>query len=346
MAPSSPRFALAGKRIFVAGHRGMVGSALVRRLAGEQAGILTADRDELDLTRQAEVEAWMQEHKPQVVVIAAARVGGILANSTQPVEFLTENLLIELNLIHAAHAVGVEKLLLLGSSCIYPRDCPQPIREDYLLTGPLEPTNAAYALAKIAGVELCRAYHRQYGANFICAMPTNLYGPGDNFDLVSSHVLPALLRKMHDATVTGAAEVTIWGSGTPRREFMHVDDLADACVFLLHHYARAEPINVGWGRDISIADLATAIAQLVGFSGRLRFDNAQPDGVSRKLLDTTRLSTLGWRPQITLQQGLERTLAWYLERSHATRGIVSRHPSSELDSASAAPWQQPAAALG
>lgn len=346
MTTSSPRLELAGKRVFVAGHRGMVGSALVRRLAGEQACLLTVDRDRLDLTRQADVEIWMQAHRPEIVVIAAARVGGILANATQPVEFLADNLLIELNLIRAAHAAGVAKLLLLGSSCIYPRDCPQPIREDYLLTGSLEPTNAPYALAKIAGIELCRAYHRQYGANFICAMPTNLYGPDDNFDLESSHVLPALLRKMHDAMVAGVAEVTVWGSGKPRREFMHVDDLADACVFLLRHYTSAEPINVGWGRDISIAELVMNMAQLVGFTGKLRFDNARPDGVSRKLLDTTKLSTLGWLPRITLRQGLKQTFDWYLEHGQATRRTVGRHPPSEFDIASAANRQQPAGAPG
>ena len=233
MKRPSQVFDLCGKRLYVAGDTGMVGSALVRRLAREPVKLLTVGRSALDLTRQADVEAWMQQHKPHVVILAAARVGGILANATRPVEFLEDNLLIELNLIRSAHALGVEKLLFLGSSCIYPRDCPQPIREDYLLTGPLEPTNAAYALAKIAGVEICRAYHRQYGADFISAMPTNLYGPGDHFDLTTSHVIPALIRKVHEAKLAGAATVEVWGTGTPRREFLHVDDLADACVWLL-----------------------------------------------------------------------------------------------------------------
>jgi GDP-L-fucose synthase len=249
-------FDLKGRRVFVAGHRGMVGAALRRRLEREPVTLLTAARAELDLTRQAAVEAWMAAHRPEVVIIAAARVGGILANASRPVDFLERNLQIETNLIHAAHAVGVRKLLFLGSSCIYPRDCPQPIREEYLLTGPLEPTNQWYALAKIAGVMLGQAYRRQFGADFISAMPTNLYGPGDNFDLATSHVVPALIRKMHEAKLGGAAEVEIWGTGTPRREFLHVDDLADACVYLLENWSGEAPVNVGCGEDLTIRDLA------------------------------------------------------------------------------------------
>ena len=264
-------FDLAGKRVYVAGHRGMVGAALVRRLASEPVELVTANRAELDLTRQAEVEAWMRRERPEVVVVAAAEVGGILANASRPVDFLEHNLLIETNLMRAAFEVGVAKLLFLGSSCIYPRDCPQPIREEYLLTGPLEPTNEAYALAKIAGIKLCQAYRRQHGGDFISAMPTNLYGPGDNFDLETSHVVPALIRKMHEAKSAGAASVSIWGTGTPRREFLHVDDLADACVFLLRHHADETPINVGWGEDLTIAELARTGARGGGVRGRARF---------------------------------------------------------------------------
>jgi GDP-L-fucose synthase len=316
-------FELTSKRVFVAGHRGMVGAALVRRLASEQVELVTATRAKLDLTRQAEVEAWMRRQRPEVVVVAAAEVGGILANASRPVEFLERNLLIETHLIRAAFEVGVAKLLFLGSSCIYPRDCPQPIREDCLLTGPLEPTNEAYALAKIAGIKLCQAYRRQFGADFISAMPTNLYGPGDNFDLQSSHVVPALLRKMHEAKIAGAPSVSIWGTGAPRREFLHVDDLADACVFLLRRYSDAAPINVGWGEDLTVAELAGLVREVVGFQGELALDATKPDGTPRKLLDVTRLRALGWRPRVGLREGLERTYRWFLELQTLPPGTAS-----------------------
>jgi GDP-L-fucose synthase len=297
-------FDLAGKRVFVAGHRGMVGSALLRRLAAEPVTLLTASRDELDLTRQAAVEPWLRDRRPDVVIVAAARVGGILANDRRPADFLAENLAIELNLVRGAAEAGVRKLLFLGSSCIYPRDCPQPIREEYLLTGPLEPTNQWYAVAKIAGVKLCQAYRRQQGCDFVSAMPTNLYGPGDNFDLATGHVVPALLRKMHEAKTAGAAEVEVWGTGRPRREFLHVDDLAEACLFLLERYSGDEPVNVGCGQDLTIRELAETVAEVVGFKGALRFDASKPDGTPRKLLDTSRLAALGWRPSIGLRKGL------------------------------------------
>ena len=304
---------LAGARIFVAGHRGMVGSALVRRLAKEPVELLTADRATLDLADELAVLAWMQANRPDLVLVAAARVGGILANATFPVDFLADNLRIELSLIRASHAVGVKKLLFLGSSCIYPRDCPQPIREDYLLTGPLEPTNEWYALAKIAGIKLCQAYRRQHGCDFVSAMPTNLYGPGDQFDLAASHVVPALMRKLHEAKLAGSHSVPVWGTGSPRREFLHVDDLADACVFLLRHYSDEAPINVGCGEDLTIAELARLIAEVVGYRGELAFDPGKPDGTPRKLLDVSRLDALGWRARIPLRQGLEGAYRWLLQ---------------------------------
>ncbi|MDX6750360.1 GDP-L-fucose synthase [Geminicoccaceae bacterium 1502E] len=299
-------FPLAGRSVFVAGHRGMVGQALLRRLAREPVEVLTASRDELDLARQAAVEAWMAEHRPEVVVIAAAKVGGILANSTYPVDFLEQNLLIQANLIRASFEIGVKKLLFLGSSCIYPRECPQPIREEYLLTGPLEPTNEPYAIAKIAGIRLCQAYRRQHGADFISAMPTNLYGPGDNYDLATSHVVAALLRKMHEARARGQEEVVVWGTGTHRREFLHVDDLADACLFLLERYSGELPVNVGTGEDITIRELAELIAEVTGFEGRLVFDATKPDGTPRKVVDVGRLRAMGWWPRYGLVQGLSR----------------------------------------
>jgi GDP-L-fucose synthase len=307
----APRFDLKGKRVFVAGHRGMVGLALVRRLAGEPVEVLTAARQELDLARQAEVETWMARQRPEVVVIAAAKVGGILANDTYPADFLEQNLLIQTNLIRASYETGVEKLLFLGSSCIYPRDCPQPIREEYLLTGPLEATNQWYALAKIAGIKLCQAYRRQHGCDFISAMPTNLYGPGDNFDLRTSHVVPALIRKMHEAKLAQAPEVAIWGTGTPRREFLHVDDLADACVFLLQNHSGEQHVNVGCGEDLTIAELAETIAKVVGYPGRLAFDTGKPDGTPRKLLDVTSLRAMGWQARVPLEQGLRTAYAWF-----------------------------------
>jgi GDP-L-fucose synthase len=307
-------YPLAGKRVWVAGHRGMVGSALVRRLEREGCEILTATRQECDLARQEQVERWMSAARPQAVLVAAAKVGGILANDTWPADFLYDNLMIEANVIHTAWKVGVEKLLFLGSSCIYPKHAPQPMSEDSLLTGPLEPTNEWYAIAKIAGIKLCQAYRRQHGCDFISAMPTNLYGPGDNFDLMSSHVVPALIAKMHDAKQSGAEEVEIWGTGTPRREFLHVDDLADACVHLLQVYSGQEHVNVGCGEDLTIAELAETVRRVVGFAGRLRYNSERPDGTPRKLLDTSRLNALGWRPRIALADGLAEAYRWYLER--------------------------------
>ncbi len=314
MAESSPTglFEIQGRRIWVAGHRGMVGSAVVRRLANEDCEILTASRSELDLGRQAEVEAWLEAERPDAIILAAAMVGGILANSQQPADFLYENLVIETNVIHAAWESGVEKLLFLGSSCIYPKFADQPIREDALLTGALEATNEWYAIAKIAGVKLCQAYRRQYGARFVSAMPTNLYGPNDNFDLESSHVLPALIAKIHSAKLEGRPKVEIWGTGTPRREFLHVDDLADALVYLLRVHESDVPVNVGSGFDVSIIELAQVIKQVIGFEGEFVFDRDKPDGTPRKLLDVSYLSGLGWRHRIKLEDGIQRTYRWYL----------------------------------
>ncbi len=303
-------FDLAGKRVWVAGHRGMVGSAVVRRLAGERCEILIVDRMTVDLTRQAVVERWMSDSKPDVVVLAAAKVGGILANDSRPAEFIHDNLVIETNIIQASHSTGVKKLLFLGSSCVYPKLCPQPIREEYLLTGPLEPTNEWYAIAKIAGIKLCQAYRRQYGCDFISAMPTNLYGPGDNFDLTSSHVLPALLMKAHRAKLDRASHMELWGTGAPRREFLHVDDLADALVFLLQSYSAPEPINVGVGNDLPIRELAELIMRIVGFGGPLQLDPSKPDGTPRKLLDVSRLTALGWTASTPLEAGIRSTYEW------------------------------------
>lgn len=300
-------FDLTGKRVWVAGHRGMVGGALARRLSREACEIVTVDRRELDLRDQRAVEAWLREYRPQAIFLAAAKVGGILANDTAPVEFLYDNLMMEANVIHAAHEIGVEKLLLLGSSCIYPRLAPQPIPEDALLTGPLEPTNEWYAVAKIAGIKLCQAYRRQYGCDFISAMPTNLYGPGDNYDPATSHVLPALLRKAHEAKAKGARRITIWGSGKPRREFMHVDDCADALVFLMKHYSEEAPINVGSGAEVTIEELARIIMRVVGFDGVIEKDLTMPEGTPRKLMDSTRLRALGWAPSIPLEEGIRQT---------------------------------------
>ncbi|WP_282189137.1 GDP-L-fucose synthase [Azospirillum sp. SYSU D00513] len=304
-------FRLEGRRVWVAGHRGMVGSALVRRLASEGCTVLTAGRAQVDLRRQAEVEAWMEAERPDAVIVAAAKVGGILANSTRPAEFIYDNLAIETNIVHAAQQAGVAKLLFLGSSCIYPRMASQPITEDALLTGPLEPTNEWYAIAKIAGIKLCQAYRRQYGCDFISLMPTNLYGPGDNFDLTSSHVLPALLAKIDRARREGLGTVELWGSGRPRREFLHVDDLADASVFLLQNYSGDVPLNVGTGTDVTIRVLAELIAEVVGFEGEFVYDTSKPDGTPRKLLDVGRLSALGWTARIGLREGIESTHAWY-----------------------------------
>ncbi len=300
--------------IFVAGHQGLVGSALVRRLRALGASrLLLRTRAELDLRSQAAVDQFFAEHRPEYVFLAAAKVGGIEANRSQPAQFLLDNLEVQNHVIAAAHRHGTRKLLFLGSSCIYPKHAPQPMPEECLLTGPLEPTNEWYAIAKIAGLKLCQAYRREYGFDAICAMPTNLYGPGDNFELVGSHVLPALLRKCHEARVRGAAHVDVWGTGTARREFLHVDDLAEACVFLMREYSDERPINVGWGQDISIGELAHLISGVVGFQGTLRFDPTKPDGTPRKLLDTTRMTALGWQPKIALKAGLAATYQWYLQ---------------------------------
>lgn len=299
----SAAFVLKGRRIYVAGHRGMVGSAIVRRLASEECEVLTAPGT-LDLREQAAVRDWFAAERPEVVVVAAAKVGGIGANSTYPAEFLYDNLMIEANLIEAARLGGETRLLFLGSSCIYPKAAPQPITEAALLTGPLEPTNEWYAIAKIAGIKLCQAYRRQYGCDFISAMPTNLYGPGDNYDLATSHVLPALIRKAHEAKLAGAPSLTIWGSGAPLREFLHVDDLADACIFLLKNYSEESHVNVGSGAEISIADLTRLIARIVGFAGTIEHDRSQPDGTMRKLMDGSRLAGMGWQPAIGLEQGI------------------------------------------
>lgn len=306
----------ADSRIFVAGHRGMVGSAMVRRLEREGfTNILVRARAELDLRDRAEVRGFFETERPDIVVDAAARVGGIIANSEKPVEFLLENLSIQNNVIEAAADFGVQKLLFLGSSCIYPKLAPQPIHEDSLLTGPLEPTNDAYAIAKIAGIKLCQAYAKQYGKAFLSAMPTNLYGPHDNFDLHTSHVLPALIRKAHEAKLAGSPEIVVWGSGTPRREFLHADDLADACLFLLRHGESAEIVNIGCGEDLTIRDLAETVCRAVGFQGKLVFDTSKPDGTPRKLLDIGRIRAMGWSPRIPLEEGIKDAYKWFLENS-------------------------------
>lgn len=308
---AEPVYSLVGKRVFVAGHRGMIGSALVRRLAAEGCVILTAARDELDLERQEAVERWMEQARPDCVIIAAAKVGGILANDRYPVDFLYRNLAIETHLIHAAHRVGVEKLLFLGASCMYPRAAAQPLREGALLTGPLEPTNEWYAVAKIAGLKLCQAYRRQYGCDFIAAIPANLYGPNDNYDPEAGHVVAALIAKMHAAKLTRASEVSLWGTGAPTREFFYVDDCADALIFLLTHYSGEDFLNVGTGVETSIAQLAEETARAVGFTGRFQFDTSKPDGMPRKVMDVSRLLALGWQARTPLAVGLEQAYAWY-----------------------------------
>ena len=339
-------------RVYVAGHKGLVGSAITRRLQSEgYSNLIFRSRKELDLMRQAEVEAFFKAEKPEYVFVAAAKVGGILANNTYPAEFIHENLMIETNVIHHAYKAEVKKLLFLGSSCIYPRDCPQPIKEEYLLSGKLEPTNESYAIAKIAGIKMCQSYNRQYGTRFISVMPTNLYGPRDNFDLETSHVLPALIRKFHEAKIREAnlpevtsglkrsapptssersersspvSSVTIWGTGGPRREFLHVDDLADACVFLMNQYEESEIINIGVGKDISISELVELIRDIIGFKGAIRYDQTKPDGTPRKLLDVTKLQALGWQPKISLRQGIERTYRWYVKEEVPKMPKVSK----------------------
>lgn len=309
-------------RVFVAGHRGMVGSALVRRLrAAGFENLLLETRQKLDLSDRDAVRRFFAGVRPRFVFMAAAKVGGIVANATWPVEFLRDNLAVELAVIDAAHETGVDKLLFLSSSCVYPKHAPQPMQEEHLLTGPLEPTNEWYAIAKIAGMKLCEAYQRQHGDHFISVLPTNLYGPHDNFDLRSSHVLPAMIRRFSEARASGADEVVLWGTGTPRREFMHVDDLADACIFLMENYSDIRPINVGVGHDLEIRDLAEVVRAIVGFTGRIAWDPSKPDGTPRKLLDVSRLASLGWHPSISLEDGIRATWEWYVEQ--ATDGLIS-----------------------
>ncbi len=314
MAETAEVFGLRGARVYVAGHRGMVGSAVARRLAAEGCEILTADRATADLRRQAEVEGFMARAKPDAVVVAAAKVGGILANDTLPAEFLYDNLMIEANLIEAAHRTDVNRLLFLGSSCIYPREAANPITEDALLTGPLEKTNEWYAIAKIAGIKLCHAYRRQYGRDYISAMPCNLYGPGDYFHPERSHVIPALLQRFHNAAREGLDTVTCWGSGTPRREFMHVDDVAEACAFLLRHYSGEGHLNIGTGTDITIRELAEQIARVTGFQGRIEWDTSKPDGTMLKRMDVSRIAALGWQARIGFAEGLAATYRWFLDQ--------------------------------
>src|SRR6478735_462702 len=310
-------------RIFVAGHRGLVGSAILRRL--EQLGfdnVMTATRDQLDLRDQAAVNYWFRANRPEYVYLVAGTVGGILANSTRPAEFIYDNMMIHATVVHSAHLFGVKKLLYLGSSCIYPRVATQPMKEEELLSGPLEPTNESYAIAKIAGIKLCQAYRTQYGADFISAMPTNLYGPNDNFDLNASHVLPAMIRKFHDAKEERRDEVMLWGTGQPKREFLHVDDLADACVFLMKNYDEAIHINVGTGEDVSIAELADMVRRVVHPSAKIVYDTSKPDGAPRKLLDVSRLHALGWRHRMALGEGIEQTYDWFLEHKASARGLT------------------------
>lgn len=308
-------------RIYVAGHRGLVGSAIVRRLERDgYDNLLLKSSAELDLRKPDAVDDFFQRERPEFVFLAAAKVGGILANNSYPADFLRDNLQIQTNVIDAAYRVGTQKLMFLGSSCIYPKFAPQPIPESSLLTGPLEPTNEAYAIAKIAGLKMCQAYRRQYGFNAISVMPTNLYGPGDNFHLENSHVLPALIRKFHDAKTHGHGSVVVWGTGSPRREFLHSDDFADACLFLMRQYESEELLNVGWGEDVSIRELAELVRVVTGYSGRIEFDSSKPDGTPRKLLDVTKLNELGWQPSIKLRSGLEQSYRWFLEHQDRYRG--------------------------
>jgi GDP-L-fucose synthase len=312
-------YSLSGKKVYVAGHRGMVGSAIVRRLASEGCEVLTATRAEMDLTRQDQVEAWMEKNRPDAIFLAAAKVGGILANDTYPADFLYENMILEANIIHAAHKARVEKLVFLGSSCIYPKFADQPIVEESLLTGALEPTNEWYAIAKIAGIKLCQAYRKQHGHDFISAMPTNLYGPGDNFDLKSSHVMPALIRKAHEAKVNHADDITVWGTGTPRREFLHVDDCADACVHLMKTYSDETHVNVGSGDDVTILELTELVSKVVGFEGKIVHDLSKPDGTPRKLMSATKLRALDWAPRIELKDGIADAYRAFLDGQYLER---------------------------
>jgi GDP-L-fucose synthase len=319
MTPSS--------RVFVAGHRGLVGSAIRRRL--EHLGhmnVLTATRDQLDLRDQAAVNYWFRANRPEYVFLVAGTVGGIMANSTRPAEFIYDNMMIHATVVHSSHLFGAKKVLYLGSSCIYPRDATQPMKEEELLTGPLEPTNEAYAIAKIAGIKLCQSYRKQYGSDFISAMPTNLYGPNDNFDVTSSHVLPAMIRKFHDAREAGHEEVVLWGTGAPKREFLHVDDLADACVFLMQHYDEPMHINVGTGQDLSIKELAEMVRRIVHPAAKIVWDTTKPDGSPRKLLDVSRLHALGWRHRIALGEGIESTYQWFLTHRAELRGVSTTTP--------------------
>ena len=315
------RYDLTGKRVWVAGHRGLVGGAIARRLADEPCELVTAGREQADLRRQAEVEDWLADARPHAVVLAAAKVGGILANDRYPADFLQDNLQMETNVIAAAQRLGVEKLVFLGSSCIYPKHAEQPLREDTLLTGPLEPTNQWYAVAKIAGIKLCQAHRRQHGADFVSAMPTNLYGPGDNFHPEHSHVIPALIRRFHEAKVNGDRQVTVWGSGTPMREFLYVDDCAEAVVHILKHYSAEGHLNVGTGQDVTIKELAQTVKRVVGFQGELVWDTSKPDGTPRKVMDVSRINALGWRARTDLETGLARTYEWYRRHLDEARAV-------------------------
>lgn len=316
---SAAAFDLKGKRVFVAGHKGMAGSAIVRRLRQEPCELLVAERSALDLTQQEQVQAYLSATRPDVLVMAAGRVGGILANSTLPANFLAENLAMALNCIHASHLASVKKLVYLGSTCVYPRLARQPISEDQLLTGEFEPTNQWYAVAKIAGIKLCEAYRRQYGDDFISVMPTNLYGPGDNYHPEHSHVVAALIRRFHEAKIADAPQVVVWGTGTPRREFLYVDDFADACVFILKNYSDFQFVNIGFGEDIAIADFAQAVAAVIGYRGKIVFDTSRPDGMPRKLVDTSRLTAMGWRPSVPLREGLGKAYAAFLSNAARER---------------------------
>jgi len=316
-------------KIYIAGHRGLVGSALVDKLTEQgYTNLIARTHAELDLTRQTDVEDFFKQERPEYVFLAAAKVGGILANNTYPAEFIYSNVMVQSNVIHSAYLFGVKKLLFLGSSCIYPRNCPQPMKEEYLLSGYLEPTNEPYAVAKIAGIKMCQSYNRQYGTNYLSVMPTNLYGPNDNFDLQNAHALPALIRKFHEAKVTMQRDVMVWGTGSPQREFLYVDDLADACIFLMNNYDSSEIINIGVGKDISIRELAMLIQKIAGFEGDLVFDKSKPDGTPRKLLDLSKLSALGWKAKTSLEEGIKKTYEWFKDNYNPKSSDKSCHSSS------------------